>query len=187
MSQSNETSALPLDNPSKPLLADETELEATNKSGTTAEPDWTFLEAEFGDDPEDFGAGADGDDAPEGLLSPDEFWGVFEMMHSVPNMVPIPPFPLDSLPIKSEERTAARAASDKIHELAVKHHHLRWLIQPNNEWIGAAIVIGSYVVPKAMAVVSEVKAKSQPPLSKPAPETVTDSGDNVVQGDFQRL
>lgn len=150
-----------------------------------------FDGAHAADDP-DFSsastAGGEGVQAEAGggvrLLTKDEFFAAFKLLHSVPNAVAIPPFPLDALPIRETEMDAARQASDTVHDIASETPWLRWLIEPSSLWVQRALVIGAYAVPKAAAVMAEMRAKAARPVNdaprygdpqQPVPEQPADA------------
>jgi hypothetical protein len=96
-------------------------------------------------------------------------------MFAVPNMVPVPPFPLKALPIQPGEEDQARAASDVIYDIAAETPHLRWLIEPGSEWMQRLMVIGTFAVGKGMAVMAELAARQAPP-QQAAPKSPPKSG-----------
>lgn len=152
-------------------------LTLSQASGEFAQADAPALEFDGGDDPEfSPGPSSNGDggaaaEAGPAVLTRDQFYASFKVMHLAPNMVPLPPFPLHSLPIHDAEAREARMASDAIYDIAAETPFLRWLIEPQSLWMQRALVIGSYAIPKAMAVMAEVKAKRARDVSaKPEPE-----------------
>lgn len=133
------------------------------------------LEAEIvaeersGDDAE--GVTATGERAAAGLITRDDFFAMFQVCFHVPNVMPFPPFPLESLPLKPDEMQPARSASDAIYEIAAETAYLRWLVEPGSIWMQRALAIGPFVAVKAMAIRAELAARSDPPRSimEPAP------------------
>ena len=119
------------------------------------------------------GPGLEGEVQPA-RLSKDDFYGVFKMMFAMPNMLPVAPFPLKALPIKSEEEDGARAASDAIHDIACETPYLSWLIEPGSEWMQRAMVIGAFSFGKLMAIKLELDARAP----KEAPEGERTANDN---------
>jgi len=111
------------------------------------------------------GEGLEGEVQPA-RLSKDDFYGVFKMMFAMPNMLPVAPFPLKTLPIKPEEEDGARAASDAIYDIACETPYLSWLIEPGSEWMQRAMVIGAFSFGKLMAIKLELDAR----ISKAPPE-----------------
>ena len=100
------------------------------------------------------------------------------MCFQVPNLVPVPPFPLESLPIKPEEREAARAASDAIYDIAAETAYLRWLVEPGSIWMQRALAIGPFVAVKFAAMRAEIAARHakdvSPRTAAPEPEAEAD-------------
>jgi hypothetical protein len=126
------------------------------------------LDFSFADDP-DFQessdlAGEAGQETGPVVLSKDEFWQAFKVMHQAPNLIPIPPFPMKSLPIADAEQDGARMASDSIYDIAAETAWLRWMIEPQSLWMQRAVVIASYAIPKAMAITAELRAKQARPV-----------------------
>lgn len=115
--------------------------------------------------PPDLG-GDTGDDAPnaapaETLIGKEEFFSTFSGLFMI-GYLPKPfPLPLVSLPIKPEEMDAARRASDALYDIILEVHFLRWILSPQGEWAGRIIAIGTFAVPKAMAVMAEIRAKER--------------------------
>ena len=126
-------------------------------------------------DPEISGSGVS--DMPEGegdeldagpaLLSKDDFFAAFQAMFQFPNLLPVPPLPLQSLPIKDHERPQARAASDAIYDIALESPYLRWLIEPQSVWMQRALVISAFAGGKAMAIHGEIKSRQPAPQPQP--------------------
>ncbi|MCW5728146.1 hypothetical protein [Parvibaculum sp.] len=113
-----------------------------------------------------------------GLISKEDFFGIFQVCFQVPNLMPIPPFPLESLPIKPEERDAARAASDAIYDIAAETAYLRWLVEPGSIWMQRALAIGPFVAVKFAAMRAEIAARHakdvSPRATKPEPGEAAD-------------
>lgn len=132
---------------------------------------------------------------PPARLTKDEFYGTFKMMFALPNMVGIPPFPLEALPIKKEEEDAARAASDAIYDIAAETPHLSWMIEPGSEWLGRLVAIGMFVGGKAMACWGEIVMRDapQPPLeadptgAPEKPSTPTAKSKSSPKGDASKV
>lgn len=98
-------------------------------------------------------------DAASGLISKDDFFRLFQVCFHAPNLVPIPPFPLESLPIQPDEMQAARSASDAIYDIASKTAYLRWLVEPGSLWMQSAFAILPFVGVKLFAVKAELAAR----------------------------
>lgn len=97
-------------------------------------------------------------------ISADVFFATFRSMFAAPNMLPVKPFPIRSLPIQDYEVGAAREASDAIYEIACKTPYLSWLVEPGNEWVQRAMVIGAFFMGKLMVIRMELDARSRPPV-----------------------
>lgn len=97
-------------------------------------------------------------------LSPDAFYSVFKVMFAAPNMLPVKPFPIRSLPIQEHEEDAAREASDAIYAIACDTPYLSWLVEPGSEWVQRAMVIGAFFMGKLMVIRMELDARSRPPV-----------------------
>lgn len=95
-------------------------------------------------------------------LTKDEFFSTFKMLFAIPNMVPVKPLPLQSLPIKPDEEAAARGASDAVYDIAAETAYLRWLIEPGSEWMGRLMAIGLFSFGKGGAIMAELSARSAP-------------------------
>lgn len=152
------------------------EPETASDTRTTDDLDTSHLEAleaeitaeERGDDEPDGDATTRGRSAA-GVISKDDFFGMFQVCFHVPNVMPFPPFPLESLPLKPEEIEPARAASDAIYDIAAESTYLRWLIEPGSIWMQRALAIGPFVAVKAMAIRAELAARHD------APRTIMDT------------
>ncbi len=156
--------------------------ETATGSQSSIEPDWDDIpvagetvQADAESDQASAGeGGAAPDHAPPKLLSKDDFYRMFEMAFHAPNFVLAGrgPFPLESLPIKPEERQQARAASDAIYEIAAETPALRWLLQPDLPWLQRTIPIVMFLGGKVFAIRTEIRAKRAAPITpERAPET----------------
>lgn len=105
------------------------------------------------------------------LMSKDEFFGLFCSLFELPNGiagmakatgVDLSPLPLNSLPISPEEKEQAKSASDSFYGIAEKTPSLHFLLSKDSTWLGAILSIMSFAAIKAMAVKSEIAARSQP-------------------------
>lgn len=112
------------------------------------------------------------EEAASGLISKDDFFGLFQVCFHAPNLVPIPPFPLESLPIKPDEMQAARSASDAIYDIASETAYLRWLVEPGSLWMQRAFAILPFVGVKLFAVKAELASRhaAKVPEHERAPE-----------------
>ena len=123
-------------------------------------------------------------DGPEPLpasgatVSRDVFWANFQGTFSIPNF--ILPHPIECLPVASDDATA-RAASDELYDLCLETPWLRFLVEPESKWVKRIIVIGSFAVPKAMAVSAELKGRGAPAPASVA-EPAGDPNDNIPGG-----
>ncbi|MBX3487861.1 hypothetical protein [Parvibaculum sp.] len=137
----------------------------------------------------DFGADDIGQDelgqpgaaVPGGLIDREMFWMNFRGLFALGGVVSLPPFPLESLPIRPEEEQAARAASDSLYDIALETPFLQWLLSPESEWAKRIITILAFVGPKAMAVKAEIVAKAEAE-ARPMKD-VTPKADNADGGD----
>ena len=176
MSQSDLPS-LPGSEPKQPIPSpDPTQTEAESESPNPKQQQKadTFsisdIDAiETADNDADESAALEGEALPA-RLSSDDFYGVFKMMFAMPNMLPVPPFPINALPIKDAEQEAARAASDAIYDIACDTPYLSWLIEPGSEWMQRLMVIGAFSFGKLMAIKMELDARipKAPPEGDPA-------------------
>ncbi len=98
------------------------------------------------------------------LIGKDEFYHVFKFVFAAPNMIPAPPFPIQSLPISEPEEPQARAASDVVYEICEESTFLRWMIEPQSVWMQRLLVVAAFAGPKAAAVVSELKVRRAQPV-----------------------
>lgn len=117
-----------------------------------------------------------------GLLSRDQFFAAFKSIFAIGGAVPVPPFPLKSMPIQPHEEDAAREASNAIYDIALESPWLRFLIEPSSVWMQRLIVISTFGGLKLMAIRDEIRAKSakeinpkqskekSEPVEKPTPE-----------------
>lgn len=137
----------------------------------------------------DFGADDIGQDelgqpgaaVPGGLIDREMFWMNFRGLFALGGVVSLPPFPLESLPIRPDEEQAARAASDSLYDIALETPFLQWLLSPESEWAKRIITILAFVGPKAMAVKAEIVAKAEAE-ARPMKD-VTPKADNADAGD----
>ncbi|MFN3933608.1 MAG: hypothetical protein ACK4KX_03125 [Parvibaculum sp.] len=109
-------------------------------------------------------------EAAAGLIPKDAFFGLFQVCFHAPNLFPLPPFPLESLPIKPDEMEAARAASDAIYDIAAESEYLRWLVEPGSVWMQRAFAILPFVAVKAAAIRAEIAARKPEPVAGTIPE-----------------
>lgn len=127
---------------------------------------------------------AAGEEAAAGLIPKDAFFGMFQVCFHAPNLVPVPPFPLESLPIKPDEMDAARAASDAIYDIAAESEYLRWLVEPGSVWMQRALAILPFVAVKAAAVRAEIAARhaaAAVPAAERAPEAPVQAAAGIVE------
>lgn len=162
----------------------EPEAEPVSATPTSDDLDTSHLEALEAEIAAEERGGADADDAmatgdvaAAGLISKDDFFSMMQVCFAVPNVMPFPPFPLESLPIKPEEQQAARAASDAIYEIAAESAYLRWLVEPGSVWMQRALAIGPFVAMKAMAIRAELAARNETPRTIMDPEPVAPDPD----------
>ncbi|MDO8840428.1 MAG: hypothetical protein Q7V31_16060 [Parvibaculum sp.] len=110
------------------------------------------------------------DDAAAGLIPKDDFFAMFQLCFHAPNLVPVSPFPLESLPIKPDEMQAARAASDAIYDIASETAYLRWLVEPGSLWMQRALAILPFVGVKLWAIRAELASRKPAPADTGMPE-----------------
>lgn len=172
--------SLPGSDPKKPKASvTETEAESPKASMTETEVEipksspnekkaatFSISDIDRIDAGEETASSADGPAGPA-RLSKDDFFSAFKMMFAVPNMVPVPPLPLKSLPIRPDEMDAARAASDAVYEIACETPYLSWLVEPGSEWMQRAMVIGTFSFGKLMAIKLELDARRRSPPQEP--------------------
>lgn len=121
-------------------------------------------------------------DAPgQQRLTKDEFFATFKMLFAIPNMVPVAPLPIASLPIKPEEELPARAASDAVYEIAADTPYMRWLIEPGSEWMQRLMAIGIFVFGKGSAIVAELAARGAPPPKVDVPNSPKETRSGPAQ------
>ncbi|PLW75404.1 hypothetical protein [Cohaesibacter celericrescens] len=119
-------------------------------------PDFDEIEAEY---IEPSHMEIDGPDGlgPAGVLTKDQFYMAFASVFDFSGLM----LQLQSLPIQAHEQGSARAASDAIYEVAEKSPWLSFLIEPSNEWVQRALVVGTFAFGKAMAVSGELNARNK--------------------------
>lgn len=122
-------------------------------------------------------------EAPAGCIPKDDFFAMFQLCFHMPNLVPVPPFPLECLPIKPEEMQAARAASDAIYDIAAESEYLRWLVEPGSVWMQRVMAIGPFVAVKAMAIRAEIASRRPDPVAGSMPEAPAQASPPVDTGE----
>ena len=122
-------------------------------------PDFDEIEAEFSENSH-MEMEIDGPDAlgPAGVLTKDQFYMAFSSVFDFSGMF----LQLQSLPIQNHEVGSARAASDAIYDVAEKSPWFRFLIEPGNEWVQRALVVGVFAFGKVTAVKAEIDQRSAP-------------------------
>jgi len=66
---------------------------------------------------------------------------------------------LESLTIKPAEQPSADACADTIYDMALEIEWMKSLLKPSSPWIGRALVVGMFTIPKAGAAIGELKAR----------------------------
>ncbi len=127
------------------------------------------IDADYHDPDAPFEVGEDG--APVGLeperIDREAFWVVFETAFSVPGMMMEE---LKPLAIKSDEKTAARAASDATYSLLEIYYPAA--LMPQSATLAHLMVAGPFFVGKALIVREILRARQakQMPAPRNAPE-----------------
>lgn len=122
-------------------------------------------------------------EAAADLIPKDAFFGMFQVCFHAPNLMPLPPFPLESLPIKPDEMEAARAASDAIYDIAAESEYLRWLVEPGSVWMQRALAILPFVAVKAAAIRAEIAARKPEPMAGTVPEATAQASPPADTGE----
>tara|TARA_R110002110_G_scaffold1531_9_gene6859 strand:- start:7604 stop:8098 length:495 start_codon:yes stop_codon:yes gene_type:complete len=122
--------------------------------------------------------------ATAGLMTKDDFFSTFQFMFAAPNMLPVAPFPLKSLPIGEADVVPARAASDAVYDIAVESPYLRWLVEPSSLWMQRTLAIGTFAGLKLMAVRAEIAARpgTEAKSSNAANDNSAAANDNEADG-----
>jgi len=181
---------------SSPNPSESPQSENQEQSSTFSEFD---LGAEPGAiDPEIEDGGTEGGPGADGRLyvGRDEFFVMFRSLFEAPNVY----FslkgdqPLESLKIDPAD-PSAREASDALYEIIWDIPALRWILEPESEWMQRLFAIGLFLGGRALMVRAEISARRadrraaadakkpdpEPDLSKPA--TPPDEGPGVDQGE----
>ena len=77
----------------------------------------------------------------------------------------MPPY-LTSLKIDDSEMDQARAASDALYDICLDTPSMHFLVKPGGVWFQRVAAISAFALPKAMGVVSEIKAKKARPVNQ---------------------
>lgn len=117
-------------------------------------------------------------------IDKETFFANFKGLFALGGMIPVPPLPLECLPIKPEEEAAARGASDALYDICAETPFLQFLLSPESEWAKRGFAILAFMGPKVMAARAELAAKAravreareagQKPPAKPAPVSTPD-------------
>ncbi|MFN4231361.1 hypothetical protein [Parvibaculum sp.] len=94
-------------------------------------------------------------------IDKETFFANFKGLFALGGMIPVPPLPLECLPIKPEEEAAARGASDALYDICAETPFLQFLLSPESEWAKRGFAILAFVGPKLMAVRAELAAKAR--------------------------
>lgn len=95
-------------------------------------------------------------EAPSGMIDKETFFANFKGLFALGGIVPLPPLPLECLPIKPEEEAAARGASDALYDICAETPFLQWMLSPESEWAKRGFAILAFTGPKLMAVRAEL-------------------------------
>ncbi|KZD05166.1 hypothetical protein AUP40_14185 [Thalassospira xiamenensis] len=102
------------------------------------------------------------DDSGE-FISSDVFFSSFCTAFQIGACVP--PY-LTSLKIDDSEMDQARAASDALYDICLDTPSMHFLVKPGGVWFQRVAAISAFALPKAMGVVSEIKAKKARPVNQ---------------------
>lgn len=155
---------------------------AQPKQAETAPPkqaDGAFSADHLDFDPENPDAGAAGQAdsqtqapvVPSGCVDKEAFRqklrSYFDLAGALPGP---PPLPLKSMTVQPHELEGCYALADELHALAIRYPWLRFIISDDLSFLDRYILIGSFVMGKAGAVMAELDSRK--PKPEPVPDTV---------------
>lgn len=168
----------PTQNPSQnPTPEPDQQTETGSTSSGTDSPDFAAIEAQFSDFTDE--PAGEGDSTPPGTLSKDDFYNGLKAVMSICGALPIPPFPLKSLPIQPSEEESARAASDEIYDICAETPWLQFMIKPDGKWVQRAMIIGGFAAVKVTAIRAEMKDRRMRDVSPAKEEPVGTKEDPI--------
>ncbi|WP_417842181.1 hypothetical protein [Terasakiella sp.] len=97
------------------------------------------------------------------FISQDAFFAAFCTAFNIGAC--LPPY-FTSLKIDDSEMDQARGASDALYDICLETPAMQFLIKPGGVWFQRVAAISAFALPKAMGVVSEVRAKRAKPVKQ---------------------
>lgn len=117
-----------------------------------------------------------------GTLNREQFFEMFRGIIAAPNILLSVKGQkqLETLKIGGDNE-AALAASNAIYDTCQEFSYLRWMIEPGNAYMQRAVVVGTFVVPLALAARAEYMANNARPVKTPDSHTPTEPKSEPAQ------